>query len=81
MTVPITLAVIGLATKGIGRISSEMRQQRIENHRNLMSWDPRLGEYLELKRALTNSEKVILDSRIAAGERKVDVLHDLGVLK
>lgn len=81
VTVPVTIAVLGFATKGLGKLSGELAKQREVYHRDLQSWDPRLGEWLELKRALTNSEKIILDSRMKAGERKVDVLYDLGVLK
>lgn len=81
ITIPVTVAVIGFATKGLGSISREMAKQREVNHRDLKSWDPRLGEWLDLKRALTNSEKLILDARMKAGERKVDILRDLGVLK
>lgn len=80
-TIPVTVAVVGFATKGLGKLSHELAMQREVNHRDLMSWDPRLGEWLELKRKLTNTEKAILDARIKNGESKVNILNDLGVLK
>jgi hypothetical protein len=80
-TIPATVAIAGFATKGLGKIGKELAAQREMNHRDLKSWDPRLGEWLDLKRKLTNSEKVMLDNRMAKGERKIDVLADLGVLK
>ena len=81
VTLPLTIAGIGFATKGLVKLSNELAEMREEHHRDLMSWDPRLGEWLELKRKLTNAEKVILDARLADGERKVDILSDLNVLK
>lgn len=81
VTVPVTVAVAGFATKGLGIFSRELAKQREVNYRALQSWDPRLGEWLELRRALTNTEKIILDSRMKAGERKVDILQSMGVLK
>ena len=80
-TIPVTVAAVTMVTKGLGKVSHQIALNREETHRNLKSWDPRLGEWLELKRALTNSEKVAMDARLKNGERKVDVLKDLGVLK
>lgn len=81
ITIPVTLGVASFATKGLGKLSHELAMRREANHRDLMSWDPRLGEWLELKRKLTNAEKAMLDARIKNGESKVSILKDLGVLK
>lgn len=80
-TIPATVGVASFVTKGLGKLSHELAMRREANHRDLMSWDPRLGEWFELKRKLTNTEKGILDARIKNGESKVSVLNDLGVLK
>lgn len=81
VTLPVTVAVIGFATKGIGKLSHELAMRREVDLRDLRSWDPRAGEWFDLTRKLTNAEKVLIDARVSAGERKSEVLRDLGVLK
>ena len=80
-TIPATVAVATMLTKGLGKVGHQMALNREEAHRDLRSWDPRLGEWLDLRRKLTNAEKAIMDARIKNGESKVDILDDLGVLK
>jgi hypothetical protein len=77
MSVPVFFA-IGNAihkTRVENRIENEYRRKTYSQ------WDPRSMHSWDLRRPLTNREKMILDERVRRGERMVDVLESMRVLR
>ena len=48
--------------------------------RECRQWDPQTGQYYYTRRPLKNREKLELESRMAQGERKGEILKDMRVL-
>ncbi len=69
-TVKITKSICGTISKGME-----------EHHRLCMAWDPRRGEYLQLRRPLKTSEQIKLDQLMTEGMSKTAALDLMGLLK
>ena len=44
-------------------------------------WDPRTGSYSWSRRKLNKRERLEMDERYRAGESKLHILHDMGLLE
>lgn len=75
------LVGIGAAGKGIASLDRRItvHKDQIDRQRNI--YDPTLDIYWKTKRGLNSYEALEFQRRVAAGERRGDVLHDMGVLK
>lgn len=68
---------LGIA-KVMGKIHGAHREDYVHDRRH---WDPRAGEYVESRRKLSKCERLELDERYRAGESKIHILDDMGLLK
>lgn len=57
------------------------RENKIEKTKSLRVFDRSAGHYWNLKRALTNDEWQNIERRKASGEKLIDILEELRVLK
>lgn len=44
-------------------------------------YDPSMGDWWDLKKPLTNNERLEMEARVANGELRGEVLRDMGKLK
>lgn len=72
---------IGLLSLGIRMMGRRNAARRVQKEKDLRVWDPSLGQWLDLKRKLSNGEKIAYDYRIKNGGRRIDILYKMGVLK
>lgn len=70
---------------GIRTVSNTVRKHETikadRDHRELDHYDPRTGEWSHARKRLTKSQRLELNRRYSAGESKIQILEDLGVLK
>ena len=59
---------------------SAYRTHSENKHRNLETYDPRLGDYYKLKHKMSNSQKLELDRRMRNGESKGDILRSMRLI-
>ena len=75
---------LGLAASGAAglKIIGRLHKAKVEDHNTYCKhWDPRAGEYAESRRKLTKRERLELLDRYNAGENKMHILNDMGLLK
>lgn len=73
------IAAAGVGTaKVVGKLGAAKREDYVHEIRH---WDPRAGEYYESRRKLNKREKLEMDARYRAGESKIQILNDMGLLK
>ena len=72
------IALVGRACKGAMR---ERRNHIEDTRRQMREYDPSLGLYYDLRRSLTNKEKLELSKRHQSGESIGDILQSFRVLK
>lgn len=78
IVVPVAGIAVGQVCKSVARTAAIKQDDR---KRNLEVWDPVNGFRWQLKRKMTNNEKLILDSRHRNGESIGDILYDMKLLK
>ncbi len=78
MKTSIIAAVLGRIVTNVYR---EHKYQRAERARNTREYDPSLGMYYDLRRPLTNKEKLELSRRHSNGESIGDILESFHVLR
>lgn len=74
---PIIFSGIGMMNKSARR----REEKREEERRERRVYDPSMGDWWDLKKPLTNTERLELEKRVANGELRGDVLRDMGKLK
>ncbi len=84
----VSIPLIGIAVGGACKISHEVNrsktirnEEKVRNEKVYRTYDPSLGDYYNLRRPMTTSEKLEVDRRVRGGERKGQVLSELGLLK
>lgn len=78
VVISVSIAVIpSLIKRGIKAIDL----RKAKDVKELYCYDRSLGHYWRLKRELSNTEWLAIESRRANGERLADILADLKVLK
>lgn len=75
---PIVMVSAATITGVVGK-QINLREKKLL--KELYCYDRSLGHYWKLRRALTNSEWLTIDSRKNNGERLADILADLKVLR
>ena len=74
-----------LSASAVGNmINNAQRNKRIKKEVKRVTysiWDPKHMHHWELRRPLTNREKVELDRRVASGEDMANVLYQMRVLR
>lgn len=63
--------------KSIARHEDKMQDKKRESR----VYDPSLGQWWDLNKPLTNNERLEMETRVANGELRGDVLKDMGKLK
>ena len=76
-----TPIVLGVGKRIINHACRAHRLNLEERNRYKHVYDPSLGMYYELRRKLTNKDKLIIDRRKKNGETIGSILEDLGILK
>ena len=67
----------GTAVKAI---SAKKKEKEEFEERECRQWDPVTGQYYYIKRPMKSREKLELDRRMEAGERKGEILRDMRLL-
>lgn len=78
VTTPIALTFVTTIVRGVNKKANLRESKRLKE---CYVYDRSLGHYLELKRKLTSQEWKIIDERKMKGEKLIDILNDLKVLK
>ena len=79
--IALTPVVIGGITFLVKTISKHARITEEKNLKELYVWDPKLGLYWQLRKKLTNTQRLELDRRRADGESMGNILASMRVLK
>lgn len=78
---PLILAGIGLMKKGIGGVGRFRAMHELRDLKDYRVYDRRLGAYLRLRRPLRNSDWQLITPRMNNGEKLVDILQKMDLLK
>lgn len=74
-------AGLGLVSTGI-KVGGKVYKRHTEiKNRDLRCYDASRGTYWELRRRLTNKDRLEIDRRMSMGDRLGEILNDLGALK
>lgn len=74
---PIAIAGIAKIAKSIASMQNAKAE---ENHRLMDIYDHSTGQYYHCKRPLTNQERLELERRLDNGEKKGQILRDMGLI-
>ena len=72
---------IGAAGKGIASVDRRIQAAQERHDDKCKIYDPSLDIWWETKRGLTNAQALEYQRRVAAGEKRGDVLKDMKVLR
>lgn len=76
--IPSAIGAVGTIAKATAK---SIKTKSDEKHRLMQQYDPEMGHYLNLRRPLTEDEKVELAARRCAGENVTLILDDMNCLK
>lgn len=81
---PILIPLVGLAVQA--KRNSRLRKKqnfdmKVEKEKEYKIYDRSLGAYLDLNKKLSKSDLKTIDQRKQSGERLINILDDLGILK
>ena len=79
--VALTPVVVGGFTVLVRVISRKSNLHQEKALKELYVWDPKLGMYYQLRRKMTNEQRLELDRRKEAGESIGNILASMKVLK
>jgi putative protein kinase ArgK-like GTPase of G3E family len=77
----LTPVVIGGMTVMVKAISRHNKLTQEKSLKELFVWDPKLGLYYQLRKAMTNSQRLELERRKEAGESIGQILASMKLLK
>ena len=80
LTIGLPIVVNGVC-KLVRVVNNVHDKSEDDRHRDKMYYDPSAHVWYELRRKLTNSEKIEIAQRIKDGEKRVDILSDMNVIK
>ena len=75
---PIAAGAVAGGCKLVGKAINNRKAEKIKN---MYIYDPSLGFYWPMRRALTGAEKLEFDARRKAGETTGEILRSMKVLK
>lgn len=76
--VPVVVGGVTVLARVIGK---QARIKQEKNLKELYVWDPKLGMYYQLRKKMTNAQRLELDRRKEAGESIGNILASMKVLK
>lgn len=79
-----TPVILGVSACGARVIVSAMRARKAgleKAAKDLYIWDPKMGMYWQLRRVLSNAEKLKIQERFRTGEMMGDILESMRILK
>jgi hypothetical protein len=79
--VTLTPVVVGGITVLVRVISRKNTLTQEKNLKELYVWDPKLGMYYQLRKKMTNEQRLELDRRKEAGESIGNILFSMKLLK
>lgn len=79
--ITLTPVIIGGVTTVSKVVGKRINLRKQENLKDLYCYDRSLGHYWRLRRELTNKEWLEIDQRKKNGERLLDILEQMKVLK
>ena len=79
--IPAAAMAVRQVTKTVNRITNNEATRTAERMKKLHYYDRRNDTYLQLRKPLTNAQKVEFDRRKAAGESATAILTSMRVLK
>lgn len=74
VVIPAGIEIVKMSAKRIDRKTED-------THRRKEMWDPVEGHWWKLKRELSSREYLEVENRVKNGEKRGEVLYDMGVLK
>ena len=74
VVIPAGIEIVKMSVKSIDKKTED-------THRRKEMWDPVEGHWWKLKRELTSREYLEVEHRVKNGEKRGEVLYDMGVLK
>lgn len=74
---PVVISGIRMIGKSVRRREDKKEEER----RACKIYDPSMGDWWDLKKPLTNRERLELEQRVANGELRGDVLRDMKKLR
>ena len=79
-----TPVILGVSACGarVAANALKMRKAGLEKAaKDLYVWDPKMGMYWQIRRALSNAEKLKIQERFKTGEMMGDILASMKILK
>ena len=80
-TIVVATPIAIAAFSEINKAANRHERAKEERRRDSRVYDPSLGYWWDLKKPLTNNERLEMEARIANGEKRGDILRDMGKLK
>lgn len=74
---PVIISGIGMINKSVKRREDKKEEEKRERR----VYDPSMGDWWDLKKPLTNNERLEMERRVSEGELRGSVLKDMGKLK
>ena len=79
--IPAAVVTVDKVTKTVNRIASNEATRAAERMKKLHYYDRKNDTYLNLKKPMTNAQKVEFDRRKAKGESATQILSSMGLLR
>lgn len=70
-----------LIAGAVVKTTKVIQNKQAETHRNRREWDPRTGQWWDLKKDMNSFQKLELEQRYSNGESKGAILSSMGLLR
>ncbi len=74
------VTAVGGLCKGVAKVGNMVQDAQEKKDSEKRIWNPVAGEYLYTKKPMTGRQKLEFEQRIASGEPRAQILHDMGLL-
>lgn len=81
VSIPAATAAVAAIGKGVHSISRHIKKQKEEHKRNKTTYDHSTNQRIELKRKLTQKEKLELADRMKKGEKRTEALRNMNLVR
>ena len=75
------IAVSACGTRIIVGALNAQKAEAVKAAKEMYIWDPKMGMYWQIRRALSNAEKLKIQERFKTGEMMGDILASMKILK
>lgn len=72
---------VGSVVSTIGKVASDIAERKEDEQKRCTTYDAYAGADLVTTHELTNSEVLEMTERMKSGQKKVEALNDMGLLK